>query len=60
MLDCSHLLALGRWVQQSLIKNVGQTCIARSLVLRAGFRAGLAGLNLGYPENPALKSRKPS
>ena len=30
-----------------------------SLVLVAGFRAGLAGLNLGYPENPALKLRKP-
>ena len=32
----------------------------KALVLRAGFRAGLAGLNLGYPENPALKPRKPS
>ena len=30
------------------------------LVLIAGFRAGLAVLNLGYPENPALKPRKPS
>ena len=31
-----------------------------SLVLRAGFRAELAGLSLGYPENPALKPRKSS
>ena len=31
-----------------------------TLVLIAGFRAGLAGLNLGYPENPAFKPRKPS
>ena len=31
-----------------------------SLVLMAVFRAGLAGLNHGYPENPALKPRKPS
>ena len=34
-----------------------------SLVLIAGFRAGLAGfagLKLGYPENPALKTKKPS
>ena len=23
-------------------------------------RAGLAGLNLGYPENPALKPRNPA
>ena len=30
------------------------------LVLIVGFRAGLARLNLGYPENPALKPRKPS
>ena len=29
------------------------------LVLIAGFRAGLAGLNLGYQENPRLKPRKP-
>ena len=32
----------------------------KALVLRAAFRAGLAGLNLGYTENPALKPRKPS
>ena len=31
--------------------------LSLTLVLIAGFRAGL---NLGYPENPALKSRKPS
>ena len=31
-----------------------------TLVLIAGFRAGLAGLNLGCPENPGLKPRKPS
>ena len=31
-----------------------------TLVLIAGFRAGIAGLNLDYPENPALKPRKPS
>ena len=31
-----------------------------TLVLRAGFRAGLAGLNLGYQENAAYKPRKPS
>ena len=31
-----------------------------ALVLIARFRAGLAGLNLGYPENPSLKPRKPS
>ena len=31
-----------------------------TLVLIAGFRAGLAGLSLGYPENPALKPRKSS
>ena len=31
-----------------------------ALVLIAEFRAGLVGLNLGYPENPALKPRKPS
>ena len=31
-----------------------------ALVLIAGFRAGLAVLNLGYPENSALKLRKPS
>ena len=30
------------------------------LVLIAGFKAGLAGLKLVYPENPALKPRKPS
>ena len=31
-----------------------------TLVMKAGLRAGLAGLNLGYPENSALKPRKPS
>ena len=31
-----------------------------TLVLIARFRAGLAGLNLGYPENLVLKPRKPS
>ena len=31
-----------------------------TLVLIAGYRAGLAGWNLSYPENPALKPRKPS
>ena len=31
-----------------------------TLVLIAVFRAGLAGLNLGYPKNPALKPRKSS
>ena len=31
-----------------------------TLVLITGFRAGLAGLNLGYPQNPALKPRKSS
>ena len=31
-----------------------------ALVLIAGFRAGLAGLNLGYPENPPLKARRSS
>ena len=31
-----------------------------TLVLIAGFRAGLAWLTLGYPENPALKPSKPS
>ena len=31
-----------------------------TLVLIARFRAGLAELNLGYPENPAPKPRKPS
>ena len=31
--------------------------ILSALVLIAGFRAGLAGLNLGYPENLALKPR---
>ena len=31
-----------------------------ALVLIAWFRAGLAGLNLDYPENRALKRRKPS
>ena len=31
-----------------------------TLVLIAGFRAGLAWLTLCYPENPALKPRKPS
>ena len=29
-----------------------------SLALIAGFRAGLAGMDLGYPENPLLKPRK--
>ena len=29
------------------------------LVLIAGFRAGVAGLNLGYTENPTLKPGKP-
>ena len=29
-------------------------------VLIAGFRAGLSGFNLGYPENPPVKPRKPS
>ena len=33
----------------------GRQTKVTSLVLIAGFRAGLAGLNLGYPENPALK-----
>ena len=32
----------------------------QALVLIAGFSAGLARLNLGYPEKPALKPRKPS
>ena len=31
-----------------------------SLLLMAGLRAGLAGLNLGYPENPTFKPKKPS
>ena len=31
-----------------------------TLILIAGFRAGLPGLSLGYPEIPALKPRKPS
>ena len=31
-----------------------------TLVLITGFRAGLTGLNLGYPENPALNPIKPS
>ena len=31
-----------------------------TLELIAGFRAGLAGLKLGYPEHPAVKPRKPS
>ena len=31
-----------------------------TLVLIAGFRAGLAGLNRGYPKNAALKPREPS
>ena len=34
--------------------------ISQALVLIAGFRAGLAELKLGYPENSALKPRKPS
>ena len=33
------------------VKKVGHTLV---------LRAGLAGLNLGYPENPAFKPRKPS
>ena len=31
-----------------------------SLLLMAGLRAGLAGLNLGYPENPTFKPKNPS
>ena len=31
-----------------------------TLILIAGFRAGSAGLNLGHPEIPPLKLRKPS
>ena len=41
----------------SQLENIG---ISPTLVLIAAFRAGLAGLNLGYPEKPALKPRKPS
>ena len=31
-----------------------------TLILMVGFRAGLSGLNLGYPEKPPLKLRKSS
>ena len=41
-------------------ENLEDEKFSTSLVLIAWFRAGLAGLNLGYPENPALKPRKPS
>ena len=30
------------------------------LILIAGFKAGVVGLNVGYPKKPALKPRKPS
>ena len=40
--------------------EIKQSDFNTTLVLIAGFRAGLAGLNLYYPENPALKPRKPS
>ena len=30
------------------------------LVLIAGFKVGLAGLNLGYPENALVKPRNPA
>ena len=39
---------------------VNKKTFALALVLIAGFKARLAGLNLGYPENPALKPRKAS
>ena len=44
----------------SLHDLIGHMLLISSLVLRAGFRAGLAGLNLDYPEKPAVKPRKPS
>ena len=39
---------------------VNKKTFALALVLIAGFRARLAGLNLGYPENRTLKPRKAS
>ena len=44
----------------SLHDLIGHMLLISALVLIAGFRAGLAGLNLDYPENPAVKPRKPS
>ena len=46
--------------QITLPTRINQKPANLTLVLIAGFRAGLVELNRGYPENPALKPRKPS
>ena len=46
--------------QITLPTRINQKPATLTLVLIAGVRAGLVELNRGYPENPALKPRKPS
>ena len=53
-----HMNKLSNYIV-STIKLLCNDTLSFITLLRAEFRAGLAGLKLGYPGNPALKPRKP-